>query len=97
MYEWTITHDFIAEPEAEQGTNLNAVGVFGPRGAKRTHEEIAADPNGKKFRMFDDDGELYYEGILVGGDGFEPLDDFGSPNAGATAIKYKENGVWVML
>jgi len=39
------------------------------------------------------DSELYYEGYLVGGDDFEPLDDFGMPDAGATEIRY--NGEWL--
>jgi len=41
-----------------------------------------------------DDGELYYEGTLFGRyGGFEPLDDFGTPNAGCTMIKI--NGKWL--
>ncbi len=97
MAEWTITRDHIADPDAQPGTNANAVGIVGPRTAKRTHEQIKADPSGKKFLMRDDDGELYYEGVLVGGDGFEPLDDFGGPNAGATSIEYREGNKWKQL
>jgi hypothetical protein len=42
---------------------------------------------GEKFVMRDDDGELYYSGRIVGEyTGFEPLDDFGTPSAGATTI-----------
>ena len=40
---------------------------------------------------FDDDGELYFEGYLLGGDGFEPLDDFGRPDSGCTAIKMRND------
>lgn len=48
-----------------------------------------------RFRMFDDDGELYYEGLLTGTfDGLEPLDDFGMPNAGCTSIEVFEDGRW---
>jgi len=37
--------------------------------------------------MFDDDMNLYYEGKIIGDyDGFEPLDDFGMPNARCTSI-----------
>jgi hypothetical protein len=40
--------------------------------------------------MKDDDGITYYEGEIYGDyDGFEPLDDFGTPNAGAVSIWYK--------
>jgi len=53
---------------------------------------------GEKFRMFDDDMNLYYEGRITGGyDGFEPLDDFGQPNAGCTSIEYLKNGKWEQL
>ena len=90
-YNWTITKDHIAVPTARPGTNLNAVGMVGPRGATMNCEEIIGHPGAQKFEIYDDDGELYYEGYLVGGDGFEPLDDFGTPNAGATEIRY--NGV----
>ena len=48
------------------------------------------------FRLYDDDGVLYYEGYMRplseitsdDADGFEPLDDFGGPNAGATELRY---------
>ena len=51
-----------------------------------------ADPsiktNPARFSMYDDDDNCYYEGMLYGDyDGFEPLDDFGMPNAGCTYIK----------
>ena len=59
----------------------------------------ALDPNlelklingeGDKFELFDDDGELYYVGRIIGDfEGFEPLDDFGTPNAGCTRIDIK--------
>jgi|TARA_R100001530_G_scaffold110783_3_gene78010 hypothetical protein len=40
--------------------------------------------------MFDDDGVLYYAGLIWGDyDGFEPLDDFGMPNAGCTEIQLR--------
>jgi len=49
-----------------------------------TKEEIL---KGVKFQMFDDDMNLYYEGKIIGNySGFEPLDDFGMPNAGCTSI-----------
>ena len=41
-----------------------------------------------RFTMYDDDDNCYYEGMIYGDfDGFEPLDDFGMPNAGCTYIK----------
>ena len=56
--------------------------------------------------MYDGDGELYYEGrfmdtTLDGHDlpetAFGPLDDFGTPNAGCTHIKYFTNHKWETL
>ena len=44
--------------------------------------------NPVRFSMYDDDDNCYYEGMLYGEyDGFEPLYDFGMPNAGCTYIK----------
>lgn len=49
------------------------------------------------FKMYDDDNNLYYSGVFAEVtpepdgtmlDGFEPLDDFGTPNAGCTEIRY---------
>jgi hypothetical protein len=75
-YNWIITDDYI--------DNGIEVGVTGPRNKSRNTE------NEGEFRMLDDDGELYYRGKIWGDyDGFEPLDDFGMPNAGCTTIEYK--------
>lgn len=48
-----------------------------------------------KFRLRDDDGNLYYEGRMTpscldnfGVGGGNPLDDFGMPNAGCTIFQY---------
>ena len=84
-YGGIITVDFISSG-GRPGTNSNAIGMVGPRDCSFDISEILK--KGKKFRMYDDDGELYYEGYLLHGDGFEPLDDFGTPNAGAVDIKY---------
>ena len=53
------------------------------------------------FRLLDDDGTLYYEGIADKTvydteEGFEPLDEFGI-GAGCTEIQYFENGKWETL
>ena len=93
MTQWTITKDMLAKP----GSSLNAVGLVGPRGATLTTAEIAAHPQAKQFRLLDDDHTVYYEGWLVGDDEFAPLDDFGEPSAGCTAVEILENGKWIML
>ncbi len=99
---WLITKDLLAEPHkdtplaGEPGTNLNAVGVYGPRGAPDvTKPELRAQLP-FFFRMKDDDGEVYYEG-LSGGMTFNPLDDFGMPNAGCTTIEYLTGRKWEAL
>lgn len=81
IYRWRITKDRIDADDA--------VGVEGPGHLDPT---IAANPT--PFAMYDDDRECYYEGMLYGDfTGFEPLDDFGMPNAGCTMIKI--NGSWL--
>ena len=53
-----------------------------------------------KFRLHDDDGELYYEGLADdpnSEDAFGPLDDFGKGSAGCTDIYYLRNGKWESL
>jgi len=89
MGGWIITEDRI-----EDGRE---VGTMGPFGITLTGDEVKA--KGVRFRMLDDDGEVYYIGkaVLAGDDdGFGPLDNFGMPNAGCTRIDYWEKG-WKTL
>src|SRR3546814_2208380 len=71
--------DHIADGEAEPGTLLNAVGLVGPRDIAHEIETRLKAGEGEPFRLYDDDGELYYEGRIIGDhtgwDGFTPLDD----------------------
>ena len=89
---WIITKDLIAKTGDIPGTNLNAVGLAGPRNATEVELAALALGEGTKFKMFDDDDELYYEGLFLGDatseEAFEPLDGFGLPNAGCTRIDY---------
>ena len=72
-YYWIITKDLICDGE-EKGISNG--------------DESLKGTDGKTFSMSDDDGECYYIGRIYGNyDGFEPLDDFGMPNAGCTQIK----------
>jgi len=97
-YSWIITNDYIGNGEAN--------GTIGPSNGW-TREEIDNCPNIEKFKMYDDDDELYYSGIiaysspsLMGSElGFAPLDDFGMPNAGCTYIKYwnSKREIWEVL
>lgn len=100
-YKWKILEDHIATPGAQPGTTSNAVGLIGPGNA--TAEDIELPD---RFRMYDGDGELYYEGVTNALScrkpdvtGFEPLDDFGEPNAGCCEIRYynRELCVWEEL
>lgn len=90
---WIITVDHISEGK------YSAVGRIGPQSATLDEKAIRAHPDRQRFKMYDDDRELYYEGLLIGGDGFEPLDDFGTPNAGCSYITYKDtdSGEWRIL
>ena len=101
-YKWVIDKDHFADEDAPAGTNANAVGVCGPYNC--TDEDIDLPD---QFRMFCDDGDLVYEGrtnaLTVSQDrsspvcGFEPLEDFGEPNAGCTSIDYLIDGEWQTL
>lgn len=84
-YNWQITRDYV-------GSGAKT-GMTGPSNKSRhTANETA-------FKMFDDDGALYYVGTLWGDfEGFEPLDDFGTPHAGCTEIQLRDaNGVFRTL
>jgi hypothetical protein len=92
-YAWIITRDYLAE---EDGGLMPEKGTTGPRDAPDAMLAQLAAGEGTPFRLYDDDGELYYDGRLIGDseseDAFGPLDDFGRPNAGATEIRYLRPG-----
>jgi len=83
-YGWIITKDHLASSRRDEA------GVCGPRDLSSDMKNVLLSGTGEAFKMYDDDRELYYEGLIVGDySGFEPLDDFGGPNAGCTYIMYK--------
>lgn len=98
-YAWIIDTDHTEKITSEH----NEAGTTGPHWA--TDEQIARLANdiglGRMFRMLDGDNELCYSGRLLDErdeddvEWFGPLDDFGTPNVGATTIEYFENGEWV--
>jgi hypothetical protein len=108
-YAWAITEDLL-EPrtEIQEHDHRDEVGVCGPHGI--TPDAILyVLLNGQYFEIRDDDGIPYMRGYIAAlppkkaddFDGFEPLDDFGRGNSGATDIAYakrapKENakGDW---
>lgn len=82
---WYISEDHVDDMEVGQFNSNWRDGV-------NTLEKCKAACK-LKFRMYDDDGELYYEGYSNDSDSekaFEPLDHFGMPNAGCTEIRYWE-------
>ena len=91
-YAWVIDRDHVD----------SKAGVRGPRITDPALNQALTAGEGKCFRMYDDDGELYYEGRLVVSQSnqdpeveFGPLTDYGMPNAGATEIHYRnESGDW---
>ena len=88
--QWLITEDKTADTQYPEGTNMNAKG--------KASYNYSGDPNAltHKFRMKDDDGEIYYLG-KCDRESFRPLDDFGAFNAGCTTIEYLNNGKWEAL
>lgn len=101
-YAWIIDKDHLFEDD--DPPENNEAGVTGPSNAPDELLTRLTAGEGRAFRMFDDDGELYYSGrvIVRGRDGtawrdvdggeedFGPLRDFGTPNAGCSHIKYRQ-------
>lgn len=84
-YGWIITQDHLGDGEE---------GTMGPNGITLDMEKRLRDGGGELFRLYDDDGYLYYTGRQIGCYGGEPLFDFGAPNAGCTFMKEKIDGKW---
>ena len=96
-YAWVITYDHL---ESER------MNVFGPHNATEDQLNILGAPGKNadkltRFRIYDDDGELYFSGYFLGDseseDAFGPLDDYGAPDSGATEIRYLRGGAWETL
>lgn len=102
MYAWIIDTDHIASTDEPEGTNCNAKGLMGPRAADKTLIEALKAGKGLQFKMYDDDGELYYTGRGIADKDdqesedfcYGPLGDFGTPNAGAVLIKWTNHPEW---
>lgn len=110
MTAWIITKDNIADEEdkakyPEGGRNLHAINLIGPRNASARDEARLKAGEGIKFRLLDDDGNIYYYGRRLeesdadedydGEPELAPLDCFGRPNAGCTEQQEKnKEGKW---
>lgn len=66
-------------------------------GLKSTDKQELLDKCTIPFRLYDDDDELYYEGLGSDSSSFQPLDLFGMPNDGCTRLDYFENNKWETL
>lgn len=98
-----ITRDFITRTH-EEGYG---VGVEGPRTARPETLARLHAGEGEQFRMLDDDQIVYYHGRFIddadaedyrGETEFQPLDCYGTPNAGAVILQYRdETGTWNTL
>jgi hypothetical protein len=103
-YAWIIDKDHL-----DLESSRDEAGTMGPRDAPDHLCEQLVAGEGVPFRIFDDDGELYYSGRIMFTDppvafgdfpeeAFGPLWDFAGPNAGATEIHYQNDaGKWVVL
>lgn len=98
-YAWIIDHDHLSAEDGETG----AVGTAGP--AHASDELLARLDNGHGhvFRLYDDDGELYYTGRGIWIDhqdepdedaAYGPLGDFGLPFAGCTSVRWAGHHEW---
>ncbi len=69
-----------------------------PEDKERINKDLALKSEKHKFpfRLFDGDGELYYEGLSIENNSFDPLDEE-QPNSGVTEIHYLNNGKWEEL
>ena len=90
-YRWIITKDHISEPDEK-----SSVGIQGPSDCDETLKS-----NPQRFSLYDGDNECCAQGMLYSTDAkldteeaiFSPLDEYGEPNWGCTAIKI--NGKFV--
>lgn len=98
-YGWKIIKDHLTGPGGEfyTGEDGDEAGTIGPRDITPEHERLLMEGWGRTFQMYDDDGVLYYTGLLYTDDYddeeacYGPLGDFGAPNAGCTEIRYPDH------
>jgi len=109
-------HDGTSDAELLAGVNIGTTtycdgtcnpgeaGTTGPSTAPQALLDRLAAGQGHTFRMYDDDGELYYTGRLLRDEDNPrydedtalrgPLADYGEPNAGAVRIEYHGHPEW---
>lgn len=119
-YSWMIVVDHLFDADAgdHASSTDNEAGTYGPRQAPNDLIDALdrrSSSAGRRtlkaqgirtaaFKMLDDDGELYYTGVLAYRTSVEgeehvvagPLTDFGMPNAGCTSIEYTRHPEWAV-
>lgn len=95
-YGFTITHDHL------DGQAGGLIGKVSMHATESVHAALTTAPETcRRFRLKDDDGQVYYEGIFAGDhtseDAFTPL-EWATDYAGCTSIEYlQDNGQWEVL
>jgi hypothetical protein len=92
---WIITRDHLEE----QGSEYNRTGhrYGSTRGQSDPWTDERDKDNALAFRLYDDDGELYYEGLVTDDEFCEgqlACRDWGMYDAGCTRIEVKREGRW---
>jgi len=90
-YAWVITRDVLENRAVTTLGPRNSIHWIDGEGRSEAARRLSSAKGRRRFRLLDGDGELYYEGVIVGGTGFEPLDDYGDA-AGCVTILYNDNG-----
>ena len=99
-YAWVISTDHLYDGDT---IDRDEAGTMGPHDAPDDLLARLRAGEGRAFRMYDDDDELYYSGRIItrsepgSEDDFGPLEDFGTPNVGAVTIKYRAGNRWETL
>ncbi len=84
---WTITNDLVDDRKKVGTSSCN-------------HDEAKSALLKHHFRLLDDDGQVYYEGVsddCHSQRAFAPLEDFGKGYAGWTEVQYCQAGCWNRL
>ena len=89
MPAWVITTSYVED--AADWMKATTVAVEGPASVGQDEVDSLKNGEGFAFRIFDGDGILYFEGRCLER-AFSPLDDYGTPNAGAARIDYQVRG-----
>ena len=91
---WIITKDFLWKEGDDIPSRANKIK------SRNFNQDYFYLQELVKFHLFDDDGELYYEGLMtkkyLDDFGFGPL-DWAMADSGCTYLMYYENGEWKQL